>query len=527
MQDKQRDLFESRFQRLRTENKELREKLASQKKDNINILNSLTRSETLLNSLPAGVIIIQDGKVLKTNDTLLDYLGYRHEDIIGVDFLDLIHTDERDHVKKIHKLWDSGRMSPDQYDARLVTDAGMPVIFDIRCKRIRFQNRTAFLLILTGLKERLEQEKEKNREEKTEALINMASSVKDKLGPFNNIVLETVKGYKSGVRSGNKSLDEIFEKLEDASIKALGVIDKLEIIAATEKDKQVSLPFNLNEAVKGAVQSANRRCREWSETSGIKTALKTYLRSSSSIEGDLNRIKDAISHIINNALEAMSDGGDILITTEDNNGDAHIYIQDSGTGIPDKFKGRIFDPFFTTKAGAMGLGLSMTCSIVKRYGGDMEVISRDGEGTIFHVRFPLAGQKAILKPKGCRKKIADSQILIIQESDVAREVFSHALKSKGCRITEVNNALQGLGKLKKASFDMVIADEAALDMERQLFIEKARKIMPGLSIALITGGKAKSDAAPYYGQEADLNIKKPIDVNLAMKQISEVLMARR
>jgi PAS domain S-box-containing protein len=527
MQDKQKDLFESRFQRLRTENKELKEKLAYQKKDNINALKSLARNERLLNAMPAGFIIIQDKKILKANDTLLSYLGYRTEDITGADFLDFIHADDNDHVKKIHQSWNSGRMSPDQYDARLVTASGMPVVFNIRCKRIRFQNRTAFLLILNGLTERLEQGREKTMENKTEALIAMAAGVNDKLGPFNHIILETIKGYKAGLHSGNKKPDEIFERLEDLTIKALEPIEKLAIIASRDRGKQVSLPFNLNDAVKGAVQSANRICREWSESRGIKIALKTYLRSSSLIEGDLKGITDAIFHIINNALEAMPEGGDIHITTEDNNGDCHIYIQDSGTGIPDRFMDRIFDPFFTTKAGAMGLGLSMTCSIVKRHGGDIEVESRDGEGTIFHIRFPLTGQRAISAPRGCRKKITDSQILIIQESDVARELFSHALKIKGCGITKVNNALQGLDKLKKKSFDMVIADETALNMKRHLFIEKARKIMPGLSIALITSDKADPDASPSCGHEADLHIRKPIDVNLAVKRISGILTARQ
>jgi PAS domain S-box-containing protein len=527
MQGKQKELFQSHIERLRKENDDLKKKLASRKKENADILKSLTRSEALLNVMPAGLILIQDGKVLKANDSILESLSYKREDIIGVAFPDLIHADERDHITKIHKLWESGRMSPDQYDSRLVTSSGMSVFYEIRCRRIRFQNRTAFLLIATGIKERLEMAQEKTRNEKTDALTTMAAGVKDKFAPFTDIILEAVREYKAFDHSGNRRLEGIFNKLEDASIKALNVNNQLEIITGTGKGKQVLIPFNLNDAVKIAVQSADRTCRELAQTRGIKTALKTYPRSSSLIEGDPKGITDAVSHIITNALEAMPDGGDVYITTEDNNGDAHVYIQDNGTGIPDDFKERIFDPFFTTKEGAMGLGLSMSCSIIRRHGGDIEFTSQDGEGAIFHIRLPIAGQKPVLKAKGCRKKIADSQIMIIQENDVARELLSHLLKIKGCRMMKAVNASECLVKLKTRPFDMLIVDETALNMGTGIFLEKAGKVIPGLSIVLIAGTKPKSEIDRHYGHEADLIIKKPVDVNSAVKKISEVLLAKK
>jgi len=525
MKDKQKDLFKSRIERLKKENMELKGKLDSRKKESADIMKSLTRCEALLNSIPAGLILIQDGKVLRLNNTVMEYLGYKPEDIMGIHFPDLIHADERDHITKIHKLWESGRMSPDQYVARLVTASGMSVFYEIRCRRIRFQNRTAFLLIATGIKERLEQEKEKTQREKTDALLTMAAGVKDKLGPFNDIILEAIRECKTFNQSGNKRIEGIFKRLEDALKKALNVNEELEIIAGAGKDRQAQIIFSLNEAVKVAVQSADRTCREWAESRGIKIALKSYLRSSSLIEGDLKDITDAISHIIANAIEATPDGGEIYVTTEDNNGDAHIYIQDNGAGIPDRFKDRIFDPFFTSKKGAMGLGLSMSFSIVKRHGGDIDFTSRDGEGAIFHIRFPVAGQKTALKPKDRRKKITDSKILIIQENDVAREVLSHPLKIKGCRITKAVNAAEGLVKLKTRAFHMLIADEAALDMNMGIFINKARKTIPGLSIAIII--EAATGDPHHSSHKADLIIKKPVDVSSAVKQISAVLLERK
>ncbi|MBN1626650.1 MAG: PAS domain S-box protein [Deltaproteobacteria bacterium] len=523
MQDKQRELFQSRLKRLKQENDELKAKLISLRKDNAETLRSMARNETLLESMPAGLFLLQDRKILRANNTILANLGYRHEDIIGTDFLDLIHPDDREYVKKIHGLWESLRISPDQYEARIAASSGMPAYYEVRCRRIRFHNRTAFLLIATSIKERLKKEQETAKNERMDTITTMAAGVRDKLGPFLDIILEASGEFKAHGKLGNKRIEELFNRLENALSKALNVNDGLEIIAETGKAKQSPIIFSLNKAVDTAIQSAEGLCRELAGQRGIKLSLKSYPRSSSFIEGDIKGITNALFQLIRNAIEAMPDGGDIYITTEDNNGDAHVYIQDNGTGVRESYKERIFDPFFTTKKGAMGLGLSISSSIVKRHGGDIEFTSRDADGAIFHVRIPITGQKPATGIKNRRKKITNSKIMIIQENDIAREVLSHPLKIKGCRITKAVNAPEGLAKLKNMSFDMLIADDAALNMERDAFIRKARKTAPGISIALIVDAGEISGTDRRYGLEADLIINKPLDVNPNVKRILEIL----
>jgi len=523
MQDKQRELFQSRLKRLKGENDELKTKLVSLKKDYTEILKSMARSETLLNTMPAGLILLQDRKVLRANNTILASLGYTHEDIIGTDFLDLIHADDREYVKKIHLLWESVRTAPDRYEARIATSSGDPAFYEIRCRRVRFNNRTAFLLIAISIKERLKEEKEKARNDKIDTITTMAMGVKDKLRPFLDILLEASGEYKASGNPGNKRIEELFKRLENALAKTLNINEGLEIITETGRPKQPPIVFSLNKAVDAAIQSANVLCREWAERRGIKLSLKSFSRSSSLIEGDIKGLTEALFQIIRNAIEAMTDGGDIYITTEDNNGDAHVYIQDNGTGVQERHKERIFDPFFTTKKGAMGLGLSISSSIVKRHGGEIDFTSRDGEGAVFHVRLPVTVQKPASVIKSRRRKITNSKIMIIQENDVAREVLSHPLKIKGCRITKAVNASEGLVKLKNRPFDMLIADDAALDMGKSAFIKKARKAAPGISIALIIDSGSMSDADRRYSHEADLIINKPVDVNSTVKRISEIL----
>jgi signal transduction histidine kinase len=108
---------------------------------------------------------------------------------------------------------------------------------------------------------------------------------------------------------------------------------------------------------------------------------------------DANHLKQVFINLIMNALQAMEQGGMLLLRTlQPNDTTVEIQIADTGTGIPGEALGRIFEPFFTTKkeGSGTGLGLFITRTIVERTGGRIRVQSVAGEGTTFTLSFPVA-----------------------------------------------------------------------------------------------------------------------------------------
>jgi signal transduction histidine kinase len=117
------------------------------------------------------------------------------------------------------------------------------------------------------------------------------------------------------------------------------------------------------------------------------------------VMGDVSRLKQLFLNLVLNAFQAMPDGGRLSITLKEKAGASsmegasrkhiEVSITDTGPGIPQENIDKIFDPFFTTRQGGTGLGLPISYSIARQHGGEMEIRSREGEGTNVIVRFPL------------------------------------------------------------------------------------------------------------------------------------------
>ena len=107
------------------------------------------------------------------------------------------------------------------------------------------------------------------------------------------------------------------------------------------------------------------------------------------------QVKQALVNLVKNAVQAMTHGGTLSITTLAENDGVWVHVADTGGGIPQEKINRIFQPYFTTKEKGTGLGLMIVQRIVREHGGRIELESNTGEGTMFRLWFPLTEQQPL------------------------------------------------------------------------------------------------------------------------------------
>ena len=113
------------------------------------------------------------------------------------------------------------------------------------------------------------------------------------------------------------------------------------------------------------------------------------------VETDAEQLKQVVVNLTMNAIQAMPDGGTIVVSVHREGEGVAIRVKDEGLGISEDDLPKVFDPFFTTKVTGTGLGLSVALRIVGQLGGTIEASRNHDKGMTFTVMLPIEAKKEI------------------------------------------------------------------------------------------------------------------------------------
>jgi len=226
-------------------------------------------------------------------------------------------------------------------------------------------------------KERLEQQL--IHSERLASLGLLAAGVAHEINaPLNNISLLTESiSRKASDPSVDEKIRALGEQVEAAAriVRAL-----LEFSRKPEAHMQL---VDLNEVVRKGLTLIG-------EVRPTRTEVVRELSADlPAIQGDPDQLQQVLLNMVNNALDAMPNGGRLRVATQRTAGGVELVIEDTGVGIAPENLTKIFDPFFTTKQEkGTGLGLSICHGIIRAHNGTVDVRSEVGKGTTFTIHFP-------------------------------------------------------------------------------------------------------------------------------------------
>lgn len=209
---------------------------------------------------------------------------------------------------------------------------------------------------------------------------------------FNNILGGVVTSVDFALATGDlETLTRGLEKTASALSRATELVESL--LAFAEGDYRNESLSDLTEVVVGLIESTERRLR------GSRIRLTANVRKIPVLAVPHAQVITVLSNLIENAVEAMPERGDLTIELDSAETYCFIRVGDTGPGLTEAELNRIFEPFYSTKdktavgKSGRGLGLAVAHGVLKVLRGSIHVTSTLGQGTTFEVRLPLPSRE--------------------------------------------------------------------------------------------------------------------------------------
>lgn len=249
---------------------------------------------------------------------------------------------------------------------------------------------------LVDLFNRMVQGLQKSRDELKESHARLIQSEKlAAIGQFAASIVHEMRSPLSSIKMNTRLLSREADK-DSVEAKHLGLADReitrMEMMLTELLD--YSKPITLSK-MKIEVSNLARSCidavRERSDKKKVVLDLNLGRAPASTI-ADQEQLYRAIVNLLNNSIEACSEGGLVgLRVLGAGSEEIQIIVEDNGRGMSERVTSRIFDPFFTTREGGIGLGMNIVKKVVEAHQGSIEVQSEEGKGTTICIQLPIEG----------------------------------------------------------------------------------------------------------------------------------------
>ena len=523
-------------------NQELRNEITERQRAEEALRESEEKYRTLIENNQDGVFLIQDLKMQFVNEAFVKMVGYTVEEFAGMDFRQLIASEDADMVVDRYRRRLAGKNVPSGYEFRMLHKDGITRVFvNMSVGFVDFRGSIACMGTVKDVTERRLAEKERQRLEaqlqhaqKMEAVGTMAGGIAH---DFNNLLMG-IQGLASlamfDIDPAHPHIEHL-KKIEDC-VKSAADLTK-QILGFARGGKYEVKATDLNELIESNSQMFGRTKKEIN-------IYKEYQKFVWTVEVDQGQIGQVLMNLFVNAWQAMPDGGTLSITTANIILNAHyvkpfqvkpgryvkISVTDTGQGMDEKIQKRIFEPFFTTKemSRGTGLGLATVYGIIKNHDGFIEVNSKKGEGSTFNVYLPAAEIEVVEEERADEELVRGSEnVLLVDDEDLIIDVGEQILKRMGYTVWFARSGREAIEiyRKKKNEIEMVILDMIMPDISGGEVYDRLREINPDIKVLLSSGYSLGGQARDILARGCEGFIQKPFNMRELSHKLREVLEA--
>jgi PAS domain S-box-containing protein len=343
-----------------------------------------------------------EGAVLASNEAFLRILQYDREDVAAgrVCWWEMIPADQRERADRaLAEVIQTGTVQPFESEFFRKDGSRVPVLLGATLFQEGGNDGVAFVLDLSEQKRAEDSLRQAQAElshvTRMMTLGELAASIAHEVNQPLSGVVSNGSACLRWLATDSPDLDEIREGIRDIVRDAKRAAEVLARIRAlvTKRKAPPREELDLNETIREVLAIVGDEAKRKSVM--IRTEFADELPP---IFGDRVQLQQVMLNLVMNGLEAMSSvserARDLVITTGNTDPDqVQVTVEDSGTGLDPNAIERIFTPFYTTKPAGMGMGLSISRSILQQHGGRLWAAANEGPGTSFHFTLPKCQER--------------------------------------------------------------------------------------------------------------------------------------
>ncbi|MGN6366407.1 response regulator [Asticcacaulis taihuensis] len=361
---------------------------------------------------------------------------------------------------------------------------------------------------------------------KDEFLATLAHELRNPLAPIRN-GLQILRMAPEGPRA-----EEVRGMMDRQLTHMVRLIDDLLDVSRVSRGR-----IDLRKArmsLQSAVQSALETSRPLIEDNRHKLILDIP-EAPLWVEGDLTRLAQVVSNLLNNAAKYTPPGGEIRLTMREHDGQADIEVADNGLGIDPDMLPRVFELFtqadrhLDRSQGGLGIGLALVSKLVEMHGGTSRAVSEGaGKGSTFTISLPLIDTQGETAGEALQKQqtreASALRVLIVDDNVDSAQTSLWMLDLMGHRGMVAHEGVRALEMAREQTPDVVLLDIGMPGMDGYEVCRQLRQMpeMKNKTVIAQTGWGQESDRQKAFAAGFDHHITKPVSLDLLTQLLADI-----
>jgi PAS domain S-box-containing protein len=437
---------------------------------------------SLIKNIQDGIFVIQDQKIRFANESFCKISGYSQEEVYDLEFLELVHPDDKERIETNYRKRLKGEFVPSSYEFKILNKRGKMVYLSLSVGVINYLGKPAHIGtikdITTLKKHESELIKQKEKAEqatqsKSLFLAGMSHEIRNHMHSIigiSEMIVDTKltpeqREYFNIIHtSGNELMNIINEILDFSKIEAGQVaLDNID--------------FNVRELVNKIISMHELQARQ----SGLYLNAEFHGLLPEKLTGDPTRLSQVLINMVNNAIKFTDQGGITIKVSPDPVYDSipkmdttsyqvRFEICDTGVGISMDSQQKLFKPFSQThaavqrKKGGTGLGLAICKQLIELMDGEIGVTSHVDKGSNFWftARLSVPEDKTnTISAEPFGKSINNkkkARVIVIEDNLLNQQLTVNILVKEGYKVDMAENGKVGLDLYVKNQYDVVLMD---------------------------------------------------------------------